>query len=352
MSEPNVIEPEEQVEEETTTKTSSPQPPKRNIKVAGRKAINGTANITRKILEIFAAMPLPLKIALIVLIAIIIIVVVVLEAEAAESTKAFTNSMDEVISNSEDISDEAKESYEKSASLIKFPLAKLLEIYEYFSEKGEFAGQDIKDNYNYVLGVNEVEIKEGGGSTSSAEVDYDIKYTRGQDGVRDDNRVKYITGSTNRVSTYKTSSGYVWSNGQVGGIPVQIDNIQINCWTSSGTTTVKTLQVNTKLANLVKKMFEEIYNDPSHPVIDVIGGFRSPDGYPGHPFGVAIDINPDQNPMPGSYGSMANYKPGVDARSMDNNHPIVKIIRDKYGWAWGGDFSGTKDYMHFSFWGG
>ncbi len=97
-------------------------------------------------------------------------------------------------------------------------------------------------------------------------------------------------------------------------------------------------------------MFEDIYNDPSHPVIEDIGCFRDSDGYPGHPFGVAIDINPDHNPDTQDYD--APYNPDSDPLSMNENHPIVKIIRDKYGWDWGGDWSSKKDYMHFSFWGG
>ena len=335
MAEPNVVDNNTNEPTEDTT-SSSPTPPKRSGKVRAHKAVKTTANVTRKVLEIFAKLPTPVKIAILVIILlIIIIVVVVLKAEAAESTNAMTSSMNKVVENSDDLSDEAKESYEKSGSLIKFPLSKLLEMYDYFSSEGEFSGQEIRDNYDYVLGTNEVQIKNGSGTSSGpANIDYDVNFTKGQDGVRDDKRVEYITGSTNRISTYKTGSSYTWSNGSVGGCPVEIVDVDIQYWNRSGGTSTTTLQVNSKIAKFIKPMFDDIYNDPSHPVIEAVGCFRSSDGYPGHPFGVAIDINPDQNPQPGSYGSISNYKPGVDPLSMDENHPIVKIIRDKYGWRW------------------
>ena len=167
MDEPNVVNDAEDMQEEPDINNSPPQPPKHNLRATGRKVINGTANITRKILEIVASMPLPVKIGIAVVIAIIIIVVVILKAEASESTDAFTDSMDEVISKSEDISDEALESYERSGSLIKFPIAKLLEMYEHFANEGEFSGQDIRDNYNYILGTNEVTYSNGSSSSSS-----------------------------------------------------------------------------------------------------------------------------------------------------------------------------------------
>lgn len=170
--EPNVVDDENIPEEEESSPSVSYSPPTKpkglNAKRATSTAVKTTVNITRKILEIFAAMPLPLKIAVAAIIAIIIIVVVILKAEASESTKQMTTSIDEVISNSKDLSEEAKKAYEETGSLIKLPLNTILEIYEYFEKEGEFAGSEIKENYQYVLGKNEVKIREGSSNSSSS----------------------------------------------------------------------------------------------------------------------------------------------------------------------------------------
>ena len=158
MAEPNEVGNEEQVID-NQQQTQEPVAPKRpNLRVAGNTAIKTTVKATRKILEIFAAMPLPLKIAIIAIIALIIIVVVILQAEASESTDTFIDSASKVIEeNSDEISDEAKESYEKYGSFLKFPIATLLKMYDGFSEGDTFAGHEIRGNYNYICGTNEID---------------------------------------------------------------------------------------------------------------------------------------------------------------------------------------------------
>ena len=69
-----------------------------------------------------------------------------------------------------------------------------------------------------------------------------------------------------------------------------------------------------------------------------------------HAFGIAIDINPMQNPYI-KYGTKikepkyATY----DERLMGTiteNSIVVKVFK-QYGWKWGGDWRFTKDYQHF-----
>lgn len=76
-----------------------------------------------------------------------------------------------------------------------------------------------------------------------------------------------------------------------------------------------------------------------------------------HAYGLAIDINPVENPyVSGSYVS-----PKAGAKYMDRSRKakgmihsgdvVVRAFRS-IGWKWGGDWPGTKDYQHFSSTGG
>jgi D-alanyl-D-alanine carboxypeptidase len=73
-----------------------------------------------------------------------------------------------------------------------------------------------------------------------------------------------------------------------------------------------------------------------------------------HAYGLAVDINPCENPYVSSDGSIAHPDcvkfgdrdrddPGV----IHANDPVVKAFRS-IGWEWGGVWSGARDYQHFS----
>ncbi len=75
-----------------------------------------------------------------------------------------------------------------------------------------------------------------------------------------------------------------------------------------------------------------------------------------HALGKALDINPVQNP----YVTRSGVSPaaGVDfdephERKADvpgvitAEHPVVRAFKAR-GWGWGGDWSASKDYQHFS----
>ncbi len=71
-----------------------------------------------------------------------------------------------------------------------------------------------------------------------------------------------------------------------------------------------------------------------------------------HSFGLAIDINPVQNPYVTSKGIFpAEGKPYTD-RSLNEKGMILeddlcyKLFTEK-GWIWGGHFKSVKDYQHF-----
>lgn len=72
-----------------------------------------------------------------------------------------------------------------------------------------------------------------------------------------------------------------------------------------------------------------------------------------HSFGAAIDINPMLNPyIDGDRVAPANGAPYVDrtrdfAGKIDHDDLCYKLFT-RQGWSWGGDWSGDKDYQHFS----
>ncbi len=78
-----------------------------------------------------------------------------------------------------------------------------------------------------------------------------------------------------------------------------------------------------------------------------------------HSYGKAIDINPIENPYVSRKGRISHkaslkYRERVHKNSMPQDKAILlrndkatKIFQ-KYGWKWGGDFKGIKDYQHFA----
>jgi poly-gamma-glutamate synthesis protein (capsule biosynthesis protein) len=73
-----------------------------------------------------------------------------------------------------------------------------------------------------------------------------------------------------------------------------------------------------------------------------------------HAYGRAIDVNPIENPYVTGSG---NVSPPAGARFADRSQrarglihrggPVVDAFAAA-GWQWGGAWSGTKDYQHFS----
>jgi len=78
-----------------------------------------------------------------------------------------------------------------------------------------------------------------------------------------------------------------------------------------------------------------------------------------HSYGKAIDLNSIENPYISRSGHISHkasqqYRKRVhkkhsaaDKAVLLKNDKAVKIFK-KYGWKWGGDWSGVKDYQHFS----
>ena len=110
------------------------------------------------------------------------------------------------------------------------------------------------------------------------------------------------------------------------------------------------VQVLSSIADEVKEIFTEIYNGPEQFPINSIGGYawRSNGLGSNHSAGLAIDINPDQNPQVRADGTVIvgnKWEPGVNPYSIGRDSDVVKAF-GKHGGGGGAAFS-TKDYMHF-----
>lgn len=85
---------------------------------------------------------------------------------------------------------------------------------------------------------------------------------------------------------------------------------------------------------------------------------REVSGRPGvwsqHAYGLAIDINTVENPYVSSSGSVSPPNGARFARRRPHRKGMItpggKVVRAfrSIGWEWGGNWSGTKDYQHFS----
>ena len=87
----------------------------------------------------------------------------------------------------------------------------------------------------------------------------------------------------------------------------------------------------------------------------VVGGSG---GWSRHAYGLAIDVNPRENPYVYGDGRVAPpegrayvdrspLRPGM----IGAGGPVVRAFAS-VGWSWGGDFRSSKDYQHFSKGGG
>jgi hypothetical protein len=168
------------------------------------------------------------------------------------------------------------------------------------------------------------------------------------------------------------------------GCPVALEDLRLlhfNYLGLDGEVHRGPMVVNASAAEDVLWVFEQLYeagfplkhvelarrwrpNGPIDTTRSVTASFNcrpalNPDGTPSgswseHAYGLAVDVNPLQNPYVASDGSVR--RPAAEAyvdRAQDLPgmiHPGDVVVRSfaAIGWEWGGDWSGKKDYMHFS----
>ncbi|MBC7764537.1 M15 family metallopeptidase, partial [Microbacteriaceae bacterium] len=107
----------------------------------------------------------------------------------------------------------------------------------------------------------------------------------------------------------------------------------------------KSVKVHKLAASCLQAVLTDIKKANINYTIKTIGGYRADkgqgnvdveDGY--HYYGIAIDINPDQN---GFYQGGASHPYDIPKQYVDIFHA--------HGWSWGGNWDSIKDYMHFEF---
>lgn len=168
------------------------------------------------------------------------------------------------------------------------------------------------------------------------------------------------------------------------GCPVQLSQLRlltVKHWGFDGKAHTGQLIVNQKAAAPLQRVFTKLYTlrfpirhmrlsdayPPGGPIpdTDITASFECRRAVPSpcsggtasrnwsnHAYGLAIDINPSENPYVGCgmtrdparlvYVNRTKLRPGMVT-------PAVVAAFRSIGWGWGGSWTGdTKDYMHFS----
>ena len=169
------------------------------------------------------------------------------------------------------------------------------------------------------------------------------------------------------------------------GCPVPLKDLrylQMNYINFHGNTETGELIVHKEVAEEVVKIFQKLY-EKEYPVrqMRLVSDFGGNDWqsieadntsafncrratgskkWSKHSYGKAIDINPIENPYISRSGRISHrssfkYRKRVRQKNL---HPanraillpdddVVRLFK-QYGWKWGGDWHGVKDYQHFS----
>ena len=163
------------------------------------------------------------------------------------------------------------------------------------------------------------------------------------------------------------------------GCPVPLSDLRLlrlRHWGFDGTTHVGEMVVHADVSSAVVQAFGEIYG-ARFPVerIRLVDEYGADDDrsmaanntsayncrtvagtstFSQHAYGRALDINPVQNPYVSSSGAVeppagAAYRDRGDVRPgmVVRGGPVLEAF-SRIGWGWGGDFTRSKDYQHFS----
>ncbi len=160
--------------------------------------------------------------------------------------------------------------------------------------------------------------------------------------------------------------------------------VRVRHWDFKGGSSIGELVVHADVAEGIAQIFEELY-DIGYPVrqMRLVSDFKGNDWqsieadntsahncrsltgsskkWSNHAYGMAIDINPIENPYISRTGRISHkaslpYRKrahvpsrGLADKAMALKDDKVVHIFKKYGWKWGGEWTGIKDYQHFSF---
>ncbi|MBC6466794.1 M15 family metallopeptidase [Actinomadura alba] len=186
--------------------------------------------------------------------------------------------------------------------------------------------------------------------------------------------VQRFSGTIGKIPSRNTVK-YSWRP----GCPVPLSRLRLlrmTYWGFDRRTHTGEMVVNARVADDVVKVFRRLY-DQRYPVrrmqlVDVYKGsdFASIDAdntsafncraatgsssWSQHAYGLAIDVNPCENPYVTGSGQTAHKHCRKHVDRARRNPGVIragdKTVRAfrSIGWGWGGAWSGTKDYQHFS----
>ena len=142
--------------------------------------------------------------------------------------------------------------------------------------------------------------------------------------------------------------------------------VEVPVWRLRGQTKTPgtmNIQINAALAEELKAIFTEIYNDAEQfPFDESAGGYswRENNSKSEHIRGTAVDLNVDANFQVREGAALVgtHWTPGEDPYSITPGGSVVRIFAE-HGWDWGGNAwaghsdptYGYHDYMHFSYFG-
>ena len=165
------------------------------------------------------------------------------------------------------------------------------------------------------------------------------------------------------------------------GCPVGLDKLsylQLKYWDFKGKERVGELIVNSTISNKVCKVFGSLYSS-SYPIrqMRLVSDFKANDNtsmkadntsafncrlmtgskikWSNHSFGLAIDLNPLENPYISKSGKVSPKEAAKFVKRVHTNKAVllkddvaVKAFIDA-GFIWGGSWHTIKDYQHFEY---
>jgi hypothetical protein len=159
------------------------------------------------------------------------------------------------------------------------------------------------------------------------------------------------------------------------GCPLPLSRLRVvtvGYWSFAGRVRTGRLVVNQAAASPLLRVFRRLYElhfpirrmQPVDNSGDDTSGFDCRDAVPSpcsggsstghwsmHAYGLAVDVNPIENPYTGCGRTRERRSiPYLDRSRLRKGMvtPAVVAAFRSIGWGWGGNWTGTKDYMHFS----
>ena len=164
-------------------------------------------------------------------------------------------------------------------------------------------------------------------------------------------------------------------------VPAQLRRVRLRYWGFDGASHIGSLVVNESVTRDIVSVFRRLYgerfpirrmqpidayhgSDPLSMAADNTSAFNcryavapGPKQWSAHAYGLAIDVNPVENPyLEGGKVRPAAGKPYLDRSRARPGMALAggALVRAfaAVGWLWGGRWTGSPDYQHFSSTGG